>query len=123
MVPRQQRALTRRPTPPHPFFLLAACFQQVPQEELLVPPQHPFWDDVSPYSRCVAACFLIWGGTAPDRGHRRSKAASEETALGTVHVSSDEAPYFLSRLLPFLKTPRLLDRGLEVQHGTVLASE
>ena len=48
MVPRQQRALTRKPTPPQPFFLLAACLQQVPQEELLVPLQHPFRGDVSP---------------------------------------------------------------------------
>ena len=37
-----------------PFFLLAACFQQVPQEELLVTPQHPFWGDVSSFIRCAA---------------------------------------------------------------------
>jgi hypothetical protein len=48
MVPRQQRALTDKATPSTPFFLLAACFQQVPQEELLVTLQHPFWGDVSP---------------------------------------------------------------------------
>jgi hypothetical protein len=54
-VPHQQRALTFKATPFHPFFLLAACFQQVPAEELLVTPQLPFWGDVSPSSRCEAA--------------------------------------------------------------------
>ena len=34
-----------------------------------------------------------------------------------------EAPYFVLRLLPFLKTPLLLDCWREIQHGTVLASE
>jgi hypothetical protein len=57
MVPLQQRALTSKATPFRPVFLLAACFQQVPEEELLVTPQHPIRGGVSPYSRCEAAWF------------------------------------------------------------------
>ena len=64
--------LARKPTPPPPFFLLAACFQQVPQEELLVTSQHPFWGDVSPNNISSASQFLqgdfrlfnAYGGTS-----------------------------------------------------------
>ena len=80
MVPRQQRALTRRPTPPHPLFLLAACFQQVPQEELLVTPQHPFWSDVSSYSRCRAPRTFSWSAQLSMEASRGSKTAPEGTA-------------------------------------------
>ena len=101
-VPRHQRD-TFKPTPPHLFFLLAAYFQQVPQEELLVPPLHPFWGDVSSYSRCEAALLFSGHGTTPDRSHRRSKTASEETAcVGHLGRSTDgliRSRWFQSKMI------------------------
>jgi hypothetical protein len=53
----------------------------VPAQQLLVPLQLPFGGDVSLSSRCEAAWFFSRSAQRQEEGHRRSKAASEETAL------------------------------------------
>jgi hypothetical protein len=99
MVPQQQRALALKPTPPYPFFLLAACFQQVPEEELLVTPQHPFWGDVSPSTRCrrqrvFASVVARAAGDDHQLVHgppRPSKAAPEGRPMGWFKLGLDVA--------------------------------